>query len=62
MLGVTAHAFNPSIRKAEAGGSPSSRSAWSSERVPEQPALHKDTLSRKKKFFFNPCLEQQHLR
>jgi hypothetical protein len=30
-LGVVAHAFNPSTREAEAGGSLSSRPAWSTE-------------------------------
>jgi major histocompatibility complex class I len=29
MLGVVAHAFNPSTREAEAGGFLSSRPAWS---------------------------------
>jgi hypothetical protein len=35
-----AHAFNPSTEKAEAGGSLSSRPAWSIE-------LHRETLSQK---------------
>jgi hypothetical protein len=41
-----AHAFNPSTREAEAGGFLSSRPAWSTERVPGQPGLHRETLSR----------------
>ena len=45
---VVAQAFNPSTQEAEAGGSLSSRSAWSSERVPGQPGLHKETLSQEK--------------
>jgi hypothetical protein len=43
-----AHAFNPSTREAEAGGFLSSRSAWSTEWVPGQPGLHRETLSWKK--------------
>ena len=34
-----AHAFNPSTQEAEAGGAQSSRPAWSTERVPQQPGL-----------------------
>jgi hypothetical protein len=45
---VVAHAFNPSTREAEAGGFLSSRPAWSTERVPGQPGLHREILSRKK--------------
>jgi hypothetical protein len=44
-----AHAFNPSTREAEAGGFLSSRLAWSTEWVPGQPGLHRETLSRKTK-------------
>jgi hypothetical protein len=52
--GVMAHAFNPSTREAEAGGFLSSRPAWSTEWVPGQPGLHRETLSRgKKKFYTN---------
>jgi hypothetical protein len=43
--GVVAHAFNPSTWEAEAGGSLSSRPAWSTEWVPGQPGLHRETLS-----------------
>jgi len=46
---VVVHAFNPSPRKAEAGGSLSSRPAWSTERVPGQPGLHRESLSGKTK-------------
>jgi hypothetical protein len=42
-----AHAFNPSTREAEAGAFLSSRPAWSTERVPGQPGLPRETLSRK---------------
>jgi hypothetical protein len=45
--GVVAHAFNPSTWEAEAGGFLSSRSAWSTELVPGQPGLYRETLSRK---------------
>jgi hypothetical protein len=45
--GVVTHAFNPSTREAEAGGFLSSRPAWSTDRVPGQPGLHRETLSRK---------------
>jgi hypothetical protein len=48
-LGVVGHAFNPSTREAEAGGFLSSRPTWSTEWVPGQPGLHRETLSRKKK-------------
>jgi hypothetical protein len=46
---VVAHAFNPSTWEAEAGRFRSSRPAWSTERVPGQPGLYRETLSRKKK-------------
>ena len=46
---MVAHAFNPSTWKAEAGGFLSSRSAWSTESVPGQPGLHRETLSQKTK-------------
>jgi hypothetical protein len=44
-----AHAFNPGTQEAEAGGFLSSRPAWSTEWVPGQPGLHRETLSRKNK-------------
>ena len=43
---MVAHAFNPSTWEAEAGGFLNSRPAWSTERVPGQPGLHRETLSR----------------
>jgi hypothetical protein len=46
---VVAHHFNPSTWKAEAGGFLSSRTAWSTEFVPGQPGLHRETLSQKNK-------------
>jgi hypothetical protein len=46
---VVAHAFNPSTPEAEAGGFLSSRPVWSTEWVPGQPGLHRETLSQKKK-------------
>jgi hypothetical protein len=61
------HAFNPTTWEAEAGRFLSSRPAWSTECVPGQPGLHRETLSRKprkqtnnnKPFFLpihlNPC-------
>jgi hypothetical protein len=49
MLGMVVHAFNPSTREAGAGRFLSPRPAWSTERVPGQPGLHRETLSQKKK-------------
>jgi hypothetical protein len=46
---VVAHAFNPNTWEAEAGGFLSSRPAWSTEWVPGQPGLHRETLSQKTK-------------
>ena len=46
---MVAHAFNPSTPEAEAGRYLSSRPAWSTKRVPGQPRLHRETLSRKNK-------------
>jgi hypothetical protein len=42
-------AFNPSTREAKAGRFLSSRPAWSTEWVPGQPGLYRETLSRKTK-------------
>jgi hypothetical protein len=47
--GMVAHTFNPSTWEAEAGGFLSSRPAWSTEWVPGQPGLYRETLSRKTK-------------
>jgi hypothetical protein len=46
---MVAHTFNPSTWEAEAGGFLSSRPAWSTESVPGQPGLHRETLSLKTK-------------
>jgi hypothetical protein len=43
------HTFNPSTQEAEAGRSLSSRPAWSTKWVPEQPGLYRETMSRKNK-------------
>jgi hypothetical protein len=45
--GVVVHAFNPSTWEAKAGGFLSLRPAWSTEWVPGQPGLYRETLSRK---------------
>jgi hypothetical protein len=45
---VVAHTLNLSTEKAEAGGSLNLRPAWSTERVPEQSKLHRETLSQKR--------------
>jgi hypothetical protein len=42
---VVAHAFSPSIWKAETGGFLSLMPAWSTEWVPRQPGLYRETLS-----------------
>jgi hypothetical protein len=47
--GVVAHTFNPNTWEAEAGGFLSSRPAWSTEWVPGQPGLYRETLSQKTK-------------
>jgi hypothetical protein len=44
-LAVVVHVFNPSTWEAEAWGFLSSRPAWSTEWVPGQPGLHRETLS-----------------
>jgi hypothetical protein len=49
MPDVVMHAFNPSTPEAEAGGFLSSRPAWSTKWVPEQPGWYRETLSQKKK-------------
>ena len=45
---AVAHTFNPCTREAEADGFLSSRPAWSTEWVPGQPGLHRESLSQKK--------------
>jgi hypothetical protein len=46
---MVANAFNLSTWEAEAGRSLSSRPAWSTEQVPGQPGLHKETMHQKTK-------------
>jgi hypothetical protein len=46
---VVAHAFNPSTWEAEVGQFLSSRSAWSTEFVPGQPGLYRETVPGKTK-------------
>ena len=47
--GVVVQAFNPSTWEAEAGRLLSSRPAYSTEQVPGQSGLHRETLSWKTK-------------
>jgi hypothetical protein len=42
---VVAHNFNPSTQEAKTGRSLSLMPAWSTEQVPGQPGLHRETLS-----------------
>ena len=44
---MVAYIFNPGTWEAETGSSLSLRSAWSTERVPGQPELYRETLSQK---------------
>ena len=44
---MVVHDFNPSTGKAEANGVLSSSLAWSTESVPGQPGLHRETLLKK---------------
>jgi hypothetical protein len=46
---LVAHDFSPSTQEAEAGGFLTSRPAWSTEWVPGQPGLHRETLFRENK-------------
>jgi hypothetical protein len=43
------YAYNPSTQEAEADESQSSKPAWSSQQVPDQPRLHSEILSLKRK-------------
>jgi hypothetical protein len=54
-----AHAFNPSTWEADTGRFLSSRPAWSTERVPGQPGLHRETLSRKTKNIQNKTKQKK---
>ena len=56
---VVAHAFNPSTWEAEAVGFLCSRPAWSTEWVPGQPGLHRETLSQKTNKQTNKQQQQQ---
>jgi len=47
-LGMAAQTIDPSTQEAEAGRSVSLRPAWSTEQVPGQPGIHRETLSWKK--------------
>lgn len=40
---MVVHAFNPSTQAAETGQPGNSRSAWSTQQVPDQPEPHNDT-------------------
>jgi hypothetical protein len=46
---MVAHTFTPCTWEAETGGFLSSRPAWSTEWVPGQPGLYRETLSQKTK-------------
>ena len=41
---AVAHTFNPSTQEAQAGGSLNLRPVWSTQQVPGQPGLHRETL------------------
>jgi hypothetical protein len=43
------HTYNPSTQEAGTGRSLNSRVAWSTDRVPEQSALHRETVVAKNK-------------
>jgi hypothetical protein len=48
-LAVVVHTFNLSTWEAETGRSLSSKTAWSTDQVPEQLGLHRETLPQKYK-------------
>ena len=56
---MVAHAFNPSTREAEAGGFLSLRPAWSTKRVPGQPGLYRETLTRGEKKNSHPGIRKR---
>ena len=56
---VVAQAFNPITWEAEAGGFLISIPAWSTEWVPGQPGLHRETLSRTNETKQNKKQKQQ---
>lgn len=41
--------FNTNTQNTEAGGSLSSKAAWTTEQVPREPGLHRETLCQKEK-------------
>ena len=43
--GTVVHAFNPGTQEAEGGGFLSLRQTWSTEQVPGQTGLQRETLS-----------------
>jgi hypothetical protein len=49
---VVVHAFNPSTWETEAGRFLSARPAWSTEWVPGQPELYRETLSQKNSIYY----------
>lgn len=49
MISRAGETFNPIVQESEAGEPQSSRLASSTERVPEQPGLHRDHLFTKTK-------------
>ena len=46
---VAAHVFNPSTQEVEAGRSLNLKSAWSTQQVPGQLGLHRETVLQNKK-------------
>jgi hypothetical protein len=50
---MTSHTYNPSSQEAEVGKSLNSSPAWSTELVPRQPELHRETVSWKTKTYKN---------
>ena len=46
---VVMHTFTPCLQEAETGSSLSSRASWSTDKVPGQPGLHRETPSSKRK-------------
>ena len=66
LLGMVVHTFNPSTQEAEAGRFLSSWPAWSTEWVPRQPGLYRETLLEKPIIIINNInnnrKERQHLK
>jgi hypothetical protein len=53
---------HPVFRESEAGGSLSSRPAWSTEQVPGEPGLHREALERERQRDRETETETQRLR